>query len=403
MSIINKINSKAVWQCFYDYKLSKAHLSKQEEDDLRIFIENEEYKNTVEKIKNNIPFSYPKKTTINKMNSNKKRIVYTFCREENYVLKLITYLLYDYDGKLPNNLYSFRKDMGVKKAVSNITRNADISNMYSYKADISDYFNSVNIDILIPILEKTIDDDPELIKFFKSILYNEFVLENGKIIKEKKGIMAGTPISSFFANIYLTEMDFYFESKHAVYARYSDDIIVFADTKQQLQSYIDYINNILAKYDLKINERKVIITLPNEKWDFLGISYHNGTIDISDITISKLKGKIKRKAKALNRWKNKKGASDERAIKAFIRHFNRKFFENTANNELTWCRWFFPLINTDKGLKIIDRYMQDNIRFIATGKHTKANYNLRYETIKKYGYKSLVNSYYKNLSDQKDG
>jgi hypothetical protein len=38
--------------------------------------------------------------------------------------------------------------------------------------------------------------------------------------------------------------------------------------------------------------------------------------------------------------------------------------------------------------------MIENIRYIATGKHTKANYNLRYETIKEYGFKSLVHSYY---------
>lgn len=41
-------------------------------------------------------------------------------------------------------------------------------------------------------------------------------------------------------------------------------------------------------------------------------------------------------------------------------------------------------------------WMQENIRYIATGKHTKSNYNFRYVTMKECGYRSLVNEYYKH-------
>ena len=95
------------------------------------------------------------------------------------------------------------------------------------------------------------------------------------------------------------------------------------------------------------------------------------------------------------RWQARKGATGENAAKAFIRAFNRKLFENTAEHELTWVRWYFPLINTTDSLKIIDEYSQQYIRYLATGKHTKAAYNFRYEQMKELGYISLVNRYYK--------
>lgn len=73
--------------------------------------------------------------------------------------------------------------------------------------------------------------------------------------------------------------------------------------------------------------------------------------------------------------------------------FSRKLFENPVEHELTWARWYFPLINTADSLKIIDEYCQSRIRYLATGKHTKAAYNFRYEEMKELGYVSLVNRY----------
>lgn len=46
--------------------------------------------------------------------------------------------------------------------------------------------------------------------------------------------MAGTPMSPFLANVYLTEMDKYFEERDVLYFRYSDDIILFADSMEEL-------------------------------------------------------------------------------------------------------------------------------------------------------------------------
>ena len=99
---------------------------------------------------------------------------------------------------------------------------------------------------------------------------------------------------------------------------------------------------------------------------------------------------MRRKAKALVRWKKRTGACNERAIRAFIRHFNRKFYDNPKQHEVTWCRWYFPTITTSKSLHVLDEYMISCIRYIATGKHTKANFNLRYDEIKELEDKQII-------------
>ena len=39
--------------------------------------------------------------------------------------------------------------------------------------------------------------------------------------------------------------------------------------------------------------------------------------------------------------------------------------------------------------------MQQYIRYIITGRHDKENYRISYETLKDWGYCSMVNAYYK--------
>ena len=75
---------------------------------------------------------------------------------------------------------------------------------------------------------------------------------------------------------------------------------------------------------------------------------------------------------------------------------NYKFFTVDKSTEFTWSRWFFPNLTTDNGLKEIDAYMQQYIRYCVTGKHSKGNYRITYEQMKNWGYRNLVHEYYKD-------
>ncbi len=407
-TILNELNNEKIWNNFLKYKIENNLLTNSEEKHIKEYILNKKYENIANSIINGTYiFSYPVKHCINKIGKNKKRIIYTFNEDEMMILKLLSFLLLErYNPKFSKNCYSFRKHYSVKNAIHNILNSSNINNMYGYKIDIHNYFNSVNVNKLLEILKNflTYENDKgitvcdnKLLVFFEKILNNNKVLYNGKVIEENKGIMAGIPISSFLANVYLTDMDYFFQEKEdIIYARYSDDIILFC-SPNDFEKNVKILEEIVIKKDLILNDSKKEIILPGESWSFLGFKYIDGNIDISDIALKKVKGKIKRSARKLRRWMLRKSATNDRAIRAVIRKFNIKFFDNcNSTKELTWSRWYFPIITTTASLNEIDKYMQQYLRYISTGKHNKKNYEkISYNTLKKYGYRPLVSEYWK--------
>ena len=394
MPLIELLSDKNVWERFYRYKAS-LECPKRFTKELRAFIDAERYLPVCESVRRGESFPLPRKTVISKQFSEKKRTVYTYPEPENTVLKLLTYLLSrEYDGIFSDGLYSFRPRRTAKDAIRKLATAPGMEKMYAYKADVSDYFNSVPIEKLLPVLEKTLRNDPGTYAFLSRLLREERVLSGGRELIERKGIMAGTPLSAFYANLYLAEMDEFFEHTGMLYARYSDDIVVFDDSPEKVHAHAQSVRGFLDDKGLAINEKKEFFFAPSEGWSFLGFDYRQGVTDIAASSLDKIKHKMRRKARALERWQKRNALSGEKAAKAFIRIFNRKLFESPEDSELSWCRWYFPLINTDESLKVIDHYAQDCVRFLATGTRTKARFNLRYEDMKRLGYRSLVNAYY---------
>ncbi len=460
MSLISKLSSEKSWDELLSYKKSLAVRGKSLEELARLAADRS-YIPAVRKISSGEPFPLPRRAVISKMSSQKKRVVYIYPEPENTVLKLLTYLLLrKYDGLFSDGLYSFRPGVTAKDAVRKLRRTPGIASMWSYKVDISNYFNSVPVERFLPVLKAALSDDPELFGFLSGLLSEPRVLEwvdqpetlgeggadedaadasaaagfavkgggtgGFRVIEEQKGIMAGTPLSAFYANLYLMDMDRHFQEAGAPYARYSDDIIVFAKTEEEVRARAGEIRAMLAEKGLAVNPKKETVASPEDGWTFLGFSHKDGVTDIAPATVLKIKGKMRRKARALVRWREKNGLPGEKAAAAFIRVFNRKLLgisgrqeehspegvqeasaaQNAADpmensldgpiteRELTWSLWFFPVINTTASLQEIDSYAQDQLRYIISGKRTKARFNVRYEDLKSLGYRSLVHEYY---------
>ena len=388
------IDNDEVWLEFLQSRLDTNYDTLEEKKVLKEFIENKKYKEITTKLKNNnYTFSIPRKKEINKNHTNKKRVVYSYKFNEMIVLKYIAYNLYKYDYLFEDNLYSFRKNKSVKQAIEKLSKTRNLKNMYGYKVDIKNYFNSVDISILINNIKKDIKDQ-DLLNIIVSILTNKKVTIGNNVIEEDKGIMAGIPLSAFLANYFIKDIDKYFKEKKVLYLRYSDDIILFANTKEDVVEYSKVLKELLLSYNLTVNPEKENYYEPHDTWEFLGFSYKDNKIDLSDNSLHKIKGKIRRSARSIRRWMLRKDVEETKAIKVMIRKFNIKFY-CSRNAELSWKYWYFPVINTSETLKIVDEYLQQYLRYIHTGKHNKMNYKIvPYSKLKRLGYKSLVHEYY---------
>ncbi len=389
MSLLNELKKEEVWQDFLKEKSENNQLDKKELKQLADFVMNKNYLNID---LNN--FSYPQKIIISKIETSKKRVVYTYNKDETLLLSLLAYLLKKYDYKLSDRCFSFRSSYTPKRAFDIIKNIRNLQNKYVLKVDIHNYFNSIDVDMLLEILETIIDDDPELISFISKLLKQDKCVYKGELIEEKRGAMAGVPIANFFANIYLLSLDRMFEEKNIQYFRYSDDIIMFFDDQEQLQESHELLKQHISDKHLTFNPDKLMIKKPGEEWEFLGFAYKDGKIDLSTGAIIKLKGKIKRKVKKIYRWKKRNKIDFNKAARVMISNFDNKFYDLNGKGGFTWMRFYFPILSSNKGLKIIDEYMLKYLRYLYSGRHYKGNYKVTYEQLKNLGYTPLVAEYY---------
>ena len=394
MSLLDQLSRRECWEKFYEYKTSLA-FPKAFAAELRDFIDGEGYLPVCRSIAAGEPFPLPRKSVISKMTSGKKRVVYTYPKAENTVLKLLTWLLLRRcDGLFEDNLYSFRPGRTAKDAVRALRAVPGLGEMWAYKADVSNYFNSIPVEKLLPKLAEALGEDVRLYGFLSALLGEERALSGRETVREQKGIMAGTPLSAFYANLYLRELDRHFARRGVPYARYSDDIILFAPDRAGAEALAGEVRAILTEHGLGLNPAKEELFDPAEGWTFLGFRCRGDTVDIAPASLEKIKGKMRRKSRALMRWRQRGGYGGEKAAAAFIRVFNRKLLESPPDNDLSWSRWFFPLLTTADSLRVIDRYAQDCLRWLVSGKRTKGRYDVRYEDLKRLGYRSLVHEYY---------
>ena len=410
MSLLDHLSRPEVWEQFYAYKTSLA-CPKDFCRQLRGFLDVKGYLPVCETIlalsrhskeEPRPGFPLPRKKVISKQSSQKKRVVYTYPAAENMTLKLLTYLLLrTYDSAFSDNLFSFRPGKSASDAIRHLQKMPDLSEKYTYKVDVSNYFNSIPVERLLPKLEAVLKDDPELCQFLEILLKEPRVIDaSGEstaapvLLEEQKGIMAGTPQACFYANLYLAEMDRWFYEQGIPYARYSDDVIVFGNSMEEVQEYAALIRSFLGQAGLSVNPSKEEFRTPEQGFTFLGFFLRKGSIDVSPVSVAKIKAKMRRKARALERWKNRNDLAGEKAAKAFIRIFNHKLLESSMDSDLTWSYWYFSTINTTESLHVIDLYAQDLLRTLITGTHTKSRYHARYDDLKALGYQSLVHAYY---------
>lgn len=141
---------------------------------------------------------------------------------------------------------------------------------YCLKADIKKYFDSMDHDILIKILEKKIDDK-NLIDLIKKIL-NNFEIEKGV------GLPLGNYTSQFFANVYLNELDYFIKHKLKAkyYIRYVDDFVILHRSKKRLEYFMKEIKIFLESLKLELHPDKSSILPLRNGVDLLGyrVFYH---------------------------------------------------------------------------------------------------------------------------------
>ena len=324
-SILDEMLSDEVWAAFID----KKRLISVRSDELERYeqlMRDSDCRRTMSYIMSGIhQFTIPRKMLISKFHAGKKRTVYSYRDDEMLAMRIIAFLSHRFDSMFSDSLYSFRSGYGVRDAVARLRFSKGIDEMYGYKTDIHNYFNSIDPELLIDDMRKNLPD-VRLVDMFESLLMDDRAEYKGHVINEPKGVMAGTPISPFLANYYLRDVDEYFSRKDCIYMRYADDILLLARDKVELDSLRLDLLRMITEKKLEMNPKKEQYFQPGEEFNFLGFSISRGKVDISPVTVGKIKGKIRRSSRSIRRWMLRKNAPVKGTIRAMVREYNDKFF-----------------------------------------------------------------------------
>ncbi len=338
----------------------------------------------------------PRRLAVSKMDSRRKRLVYVYPPADELVFKLCGRLLGAHDHLLPAACHAFRPRHGARQAFQSLLRQPDLDRLAVIRVDIADYFNSIPPEGALAALPVAIRADVPLMNVLRQVVLAGGYCAGGQIVSAAPaGIKPGTPLAPILANYYLAGLDRHFLDQGILYARYSDDIILFVPPERQTTVFAE-LCKCLEELGLALNEAKTCLRAPGERWEYLGFAYERGRIDLSGAALHKIKARVRRLARRLNRYRCRKNVPPDKILHFFFRRLNGRLYGYDGQpTRFCWTRWYLPVINTAGSLGELDRYCQEAARYACTGHYRRVNYRLFTRTqLTQAGCRPLVPFYF---------
>ena len=167
--------------------------------------------------------------------------------------------------------YGFRPERNALQAVLQSQKNINEGYQYIVDIDLKNFFDEVDHCILLQLVYKKVKC-PLTLRIVRKWLRSP-ILINGKLIKRRKGVPQGGPLSPLLSNILLHELDKELEKQELRYVRYADDFSVYTKSKTTARkignSIYLFLKNTLK---LPINTEKSGIRKPVQ-FEILGYKF----------------------------------------------------------------------------------------------------------------------------------
>ncbi|MCR5093347.1 MAG: hypothetical protein K6B72_05185 [Lachnospiraceae bacterium] len=140
------------------------------------------------------------------------------------------------------------------------------------KLDITHFFDEINWDTLRALLARDINEEDVLELIRENTCSHMLDEKTGELIEKRKGIYQGSAVSPILSNLYLRDFDHWLQDSTDFFIRYSDDLIVLGNDRDQLLGIMSEAARRLEALDLRLNDSKSVCVSIEEGADFLG--YH---------------------------------------------------------------------------------------------------------------------------------
>lgn len=202
----------------------------------------------------------------------KKRTIYLFSSVDRLILKCLSDRINDAcDDLFCDGCYAFRKNKGITEAAKKASDYLDEGKLWSARIDVQHYYDSIPLGALEEDLKQAISDS-RIRRLIGKYLHIR-VEEEAKTYHKSTGILTGNPLSTFMANLYLSEFDSALEINGLSYCRFCDDIAIYCQTHDEAAHAFQYAQDLLCNtYKLPINKEKSGV-FEGLHQQFLGFSF----------------------------------------------------------------------------------------------------------------------------------
>ena len=256
---------------------------------------------------------------------------------------------FEYD--FHENSYGFRPYKNARTAVGKALSHIHEGYSHIVAIDLETFFDEVDHCLLLNLIYRKVKC-PVTIRLIRKWLRAPIQIK-GKLVKRRKGVPQGSPLSPLLSNILLNELDKELESRKLRFVRYADDFSIYcrlpSDAKLTSKAITKY---LVTRLKLKVNVAKSGIVKP-VRFTILGFTfastYQKGVKGQYQLTVGeKAWAKLKEKLKAITRKTLPKSLA-ERIVKI---------------NEITrgWLTYFKGSSIVGK-LRDIDGWLRNRLRY----------------------------------------
>jgi RNA-directed DNA polymerase len=157
--------------------------------------------------------------------------------------------------------YGFRPSRNAHQAIQQAQKNINEGYQFIVDIDLENFFDEVDHSILLQLLYRKVKCSLVLRLIRKWL--KAPILINGRLVRRRKGVPQGSPLSPLLSNIMLHELDKELEEKGHRYVRYADDFSVYTKSKKAAQQIGNSLYLFLKnRLKLPINREKSGIRKP---------------------------------------------------------------------------------------------------------------------------------------------
>ena len=196
-----------------------------------------------------------------------------------------------FDPTFSESSFGFRPGRNAHQAIKQVQAYVKDGWTIAVDIDLAKFFDTVNHDVLMNLLGRTIGDKP-LLRLIGRYL-RAGVLVGEHIEPSEVGTPQGGPLSPLLANILLDQLDRELQKRGHRFVRYADDMIILVKSERAAQRVMQSITRYLEHtLKLKVNQAKSKVA-PMSECSFLSFTIKGKKIRWTDKALAQFKHRVK--------------------------------------------------------------------------------------------------------------